>query len=141
MAARRGMALSAADIQHDLDRRRPGTSRHVTQRNEPDEVEILSVVLRGQDHRRPDCAADPQQDQRSKDYGNILKPSARGMPTTPTGTSTASATTAAAVVRRRATAAMRWRPVRSPRKWLKERHGIDIHGCMSQLGPLRISYP
>ena len=42
-----GMALTAADIQHDLDRRRPGTSRHVTQRQEPDQVEILSGVYEG----------------------------------------------------------------------------------------------
>ena len=42
-----GMALSEADIQADLDRRRPGTSRHVTQRNEPDAVQILSGVYQG----------------------------------------------------------------------------------------------
>ena len=42
-----GMELSEADIQHDLDRRRPGTSRHVTQRQEPDRVQILSGVYEG----------------------------------------------------------------------------------------------
>ena len=42
-----GVALNEADIQHDLDRRRPGTSRHVTQRQEPDRVEILSGVYEG----------------------------------------------------------------------------------------------
>ena len=42
-----GLALSEADIQPDLDRRRPGTSRYVTQRQEPDQVEILSGVYEG----------------------------------------------------------------------------------------------
>ena len=55
-----GMELSAGDIQPDLDRRRPGTSRHVTQRNEPDAVEILSGVYRRQDHRHADLPVDTQ---------------------------------------------------------------------------------
>src|SRR3569832_1847809 len=42
-----GMVLSASDIQHELDRRKPGTSRHTTQRREPDEIEILSGVFEG----------------------------------------------------------------------------------------------
>jgi chorismate synthase len=50
-----GMALSEADIQPDLDRRRPGTSRHVTQRNEPDAVEILSGVYEGRTTGTPIC--------------------------------------------------------------------------------------
>src|SRR5262249_6789910 len=50
-----GMALSEADIQPDLDRRRPGTSRHVTQRNEPDAVEILSGVYEGKTTGTPIC--------------------------------------------------------------------------------------
>jgi chorismate synthase len=55
-----GMELCAADIQHELDRRKPGTSRHVTQRRESDTVEILSGVFEGQDHRHADRSADPQ---------------------------------------------------------------------------------
>ena len=68
-----GMALSEADIQPDLDRRRPGTSRHVTQRNEPDAVEILSGVYEGLTTGTPICLLIRNTDQRSKDYGNILQ--------------------------------------------------------------------
>ena len=67
-----GMDLTEADIQHDLDRRRPGTSRHVTQRNEPDAVEILSGVYEGKTTGTPICLLIKNTDQRSKDYGNIL---------------------------------------------------------------------
>ena len=59
-AARPAWRSREADIQGDLDRRRPGTSRHVTQRNEPDAVQILSRRVRGQDHRHADRAADPE---------------------------------------------------------------------------------
>ena len=68
-----GMALSEADIQHDLDRRRPGTSRHVTQRNEPDAVEILSGVYQGKTTGTPIALLIRNQDQRSKDYGDIAE--------------------------------------------------------------------
>ena len=68
-----GMLNSAeADIQVELDRRRPGTSRHVTQRNEPDVVEILSGVYEGRTTGTPICLLIRNTDQRSKDYGNIL---------------------------------------------------------------------
>ena len=67
-----GMLLAEADIQTDLDRRRPGTSRHVTQRNEPDAVEILSGVYEGRTTGTPICLLIKNTDQRSKDYGNIL---------------------------------------------------------------------
>ena len=67
-----GMALSEADIQGDLDRRRPGTSRHVTQRNEADAVEILSGVYEGLTTGTPIALLIRNTDQRSKDYGNIL---------------------------------------------------------------------
>ncbi len=63
--------LSEADIQHDLDRRRPGQSRHTTQRREPDEVEILSGVFEGQTTGTPLSLVIHNQDQRSKDYGEI----------------------------------------------------------------------
>ena len=67
-----GLALNEADIQGDLDRRRPGTSRHVTQRNEPDAVEILSGVYEGLTTGTPICLLIRNTDQRSQDYGNIL---------------------------------------------------------------------
>ena len=67
-----GVALSEQDIQPDLDRRRPGTSRHVTQRQEADKVEILSGVYQGQTTGTPICLLIQNTDQRSKDYGNIL---------------------------------------------------------------------
>src|SRR3954454_19993339 len=68
-----GMELSEADIQIELDRRRPGTSRHVTQRNEPDAVEILSGVDEAKSTGAPICLLIKNTDQRSKDYGNILQ--------------------------------------------------------------------
>ena len=67
-----GMALSVADIQPDLDRRRPGTSRHVTQRQEADQVEILSGVYEGLSTGTPICLLIRNTDQRSKDYANLL---------------------------------------------------------------------
>ncbi len=68
-----GMELSAADIQRDLDRRKPGTSRHVTQRKEPDTVEILSGVFEGRTTGTPLAFLIRNEDQRSKDYGNIAE--------------------------------------------------------------------
>ena len=62
-----GMALSVADIQPDLDRRRPGTSRHVTQRQEADQVEILSGVYEGHTTGTPIALLIRNTDQRSKD--------------------------------------------------------------------------
>ncbi len=73
MAARRAWRLTAADIQHDLDRRRPGTSRHVTQRQEPDQVEILSGVYEGVTTGTPIALLIRNTDQRSKDYGDIAQ--------------------------------------------------------------------
>ena len=63
--------LTEADIQHDLDRRKPGQSRHTTQRREPDEVQILSGVFEGQTTGTPLSLVIHNQDQRSKDYGEI----------------------------------------------------------------------
>ena len=68
-----GMELSVADIQPDLDRRRPGTSRYVTQRQEADQVEILSGVYEGCTTGAPICLLIRNTDQRSKDYGEILQ--------------------------------------------------------------------
>src|SRR5919202_2891249 len=66
-----GLELSEADIQPELDRRKPGTSRHVTQRQEPDTVEILSGVYEGVTTGTPIALLIPNEDQRSKYYGNI----------------------------------------------------------------------
>ena len=68
-----GMALSADDIQPDLDRRRPGTSRHVTQRREPDQVEILSGVFEGVTTGTPIALVIRNEDARSSDYGEIAR--------------------------------------------------------------------
>ena len=68
-----GLSISEADIQTDLDRRRPGTSRHVTQRREADEVEILSGVFEGRTTGTPIALLIRNTDQRSKDYGNIAQ--------------------------------------------------------------------
>ncbi len=95
-----GMALSEADIQPELDRRRPGTSRHVTQRNEPDAVEIVSGVFEGLTTGTPICLLIRNTDQRSGDYDDLSTPSGPATPTTPTGASTACAIRAAAGGRR-----------------------------------------
>lgn len=68
-----GLALSCEDIQADLDRRKPGTSRHVTQRREADTVQILSGVFEGRTTGTPIALLIPNTDQRSKDYGNIAQ--------------------------------------------------------------------
>jgi chorismate synthase len=66
-----GLALAESDIQKDLDRRKPGTSRHVTQRRESDTVEILSGVFEGRTTGTPTALLIRNEDQRSKDYVNI----------------------------------------------------------------------
>ena len=66
-----GMALDVGDIQPDLDRRRPGTSRHMTQRQEADAVELLSGVFEGVTTGTPIALLIRNQDARSKDYGNL----------------------------------------------------------------------
>ena len=68
-----GLALCEQDIQTELDRRRPGTSRHVTQRQEPDQVEILSGVFEGRTTGTPIALLIRNTDARSKDYSNIAQ--------------------------------------------------------------------
>ncbi len=68
-----GLALTEADLQQDLDRRKPGTSRHTTQRREPDQVRILSGVFEGRTTGTPIGLLIENTDQRSKDYGNIAR--------------------------------------------------------------------
>ena len=67
-----GLVLSIEDIQQDLDRRKPGTSRHVTQRQESDTVEILSGVFEGKTTGTPIALLIRNEDQRSRDYGNLV---------------------------------------------------------------------
>ena len=66
-----GLALVEADIQRELDRRKPGTSRHVTQRRESDSVEILSGVFEGATTGTPIALLIRNEDARSRDYANI----------------------------------------------------------------------
>ncbi len=135
-----GMALSEADIQPELDRRRPGTSRHVTQRNEPDAVEILSGVYEGKTTGTPICLLIRNTDQRSKDYGNILQTFRPGHADytywhkyglrDPRGGGRSSARLTAPMVGAGAVA----------KKWLREHHGVSFSGHMSQLGELAIPF-
>ncbi|HEB59176.1 MAG TPA: chorismate synthase, partial [Gammaproteobacteria bacterium] len=66
-----GLELSEADLQRDLERRRPGKTRHTTQRREPDQVKILSGVFEGRTTGTPIGLLIENVDQRSKDYSNI----------------------------------------------------------------------
>ena len=133
-----GMELSEADIQGDLDRRRPGRNKHTTQRNEPDQVKILSGVFEGKTTGTPIGLLIENTDQRSKDYGDIkdkFRPGHadytyqqkygirdyRGG-----GRSSARET------------AMRVAAGAIARKYLREAAGIDIRGFVSQLGPIRL---
>ena len=67
-----GLELAEAELQRDLDRRRPGKSRHTTQRREPDTVRILSGVFEGRTTGAPIGLLIENVDQRSKDYGEIM---------------------------------------------------------------------
>ncbi len=67
-----GLVLSEADLQRDLDRRKPGTSRHTTQRREPDKVQILSGLFEGRTTGTPIALVIQNTDQRSKDYSKIM---------------------------------------------------------------------
>ncbi len=135
-----GMTLCEADIQIDLDRRRPGTSRHVTQRNEPDAVEILSGVYQGKTTGTPICLLIQNTDQRSKDYGNILETFRPGHADytylhkyglrDPRGGGRASARLTAPMVAAGAVA----------KKWLREKYGTTFQGCMTQIGDAVIPF-
>ncbi|MCP5357437.1 MAG: chorismate synthase [Pseudomonadales bacterium] len=133
-----GMALSEEDLQRDLDRRKPGTSRFTTQRREDDAVRILSGVFEGRTTGTPIGLLIENTDQRSKDYGKIkdqFRPAHadytyhqkygirdyRGG-----GRSSARET------------AMRVAAGAIAKKYLHEQFGVQIRGYMSQLGPIRI---
>jgi chorismate synthase len=135
-----GMRLCEADIQAELDRRKPGTSRHVTQRRESDTVEILSGVFEGRTTGTPIGLLIRNVDQRSKDYGNIAQSFRPGHADYTylqkyglrdhRGGGRSSARETAVRVAAGAIA----------RKWLLERYGIVIRGCMAQLGPVVIPF-
>lgn len=115
-----GIPLTEADLQHDLDRRRPGTSRYTTQRREPDQVKILSGVFDGVTTGTSIGLLIENTDQRSQDYGAIKDVFVQAMPTTPTSRNTACVTTVAAGVRPRAKRQCAWRPGRLPKNtWRK----------------------
>ena len=133
-----GMPLDESDIQIHLDKRRPGQSKHTTQRNEPDQIEILSGVFEGLTTGTPIGLIIKNKDQRSKDYGDIkdkFRPGHadytyqqkyglrdyRGG-----GRSSARET------------AMRVAAGAVARKFLYERLGIEIKGYLSQIGTLRL---
>ena len=135
-----GMPLSEADLQLDLDRRKPGTSRHVTQRKEEDQVEILSGVFEGKTTGAPICLLIRNTDQRSQDYSDILQTFRPGHADyayhhkygfrDPRGGGRSSARLTAPVVAAAAIA----------KKWLHEQYGTEFYGYMSQLGSLEIPF-
>jgi chorismate synthase len=135
-----GMALTEADIQAELDRRKPGTSRHVTQRAEPDTVEILSGVFEGKTTGTPIALLIRNRDQRSQDYGSIVETFRPGHADYAywqkygirdyRGGGRSSARETAVRVAAGAIA----------KKWLNQRHGTVIRGCMSQMGEIAIPF-
>ncbi len=135
-----GLELSEADIQPDLDRRRPGTSRHVTQRQEPDQVEILSGVYEGKTTGTPICLLIRNTDQRSKDYADIARTFRPGHADytyiqkyglrDPRGGGRSSARMTAPMVAAGAVA----------KKWLAQKFGTTFRGCMQQVGEVAIAF-
>lgn len=133
-----GMTLCEADIQLDLDRRKPGTSRHTTQRREADEVKILSGVFEGKTTGTPIGLLIENTDQRSKDYAKIADTFRPGHADYTYqqkyglrdyrggGRSSARET------------AMRVAAGSIAKKYLSEQAGITIRGYLSQLGPIKI---
>jgi chorismate synthase len=135
-----GMALSAADIQKELDRRKPGTSRHVTQRRESDAVEILSGVFEGKTTGSAIGFLIRNEDPRSKDYSAIAEKFRPGHADytylqkygvrDPRGGGRASARETVIRVAAGAIA----------KKWLGERYGVRVRGYLAQLGPTKIPF-
>ena len=132
-----GLALAEADLQHDLDRRRPGKSRHTTQRREPDQARILSGVFEGRTTGAPIGLLIENIDQRSKDYGQIMDRFRPGHADYSyqqkyglrdyRGGGRSSARETALRVAAGAIA----------KKYLRERYGVEIRGYLAQLGPIR----
>jgi chorismate synthase len=110
-----GIELTEADLQHDLDRRRPGTSRYTTQRREPDQVKILSGVFEGRTTGTSIGLLIENTDQRSQDYGAIKDVFRPGHADYTYEQNTASATIAAADVLPRVKPRCAWRQGRLPK--------------------------
>ena len=135
-----GMALNTDDIQIDLDRRKPGTSRHVTQRREDDRVEILSGVFDGKTTGTPIGLLIRNEDQKSKDYGNIADAFRPGHADYTylqkygirdfRGGGRSSARLTAPTVAAGAIA----------KKWLREQYGVSVRGYLAQIGPNKINF-
>ena len=135
-----GMELSSGDIQQELDRRRPGTSRYVTQRKESDTVEILSGVFEGRTTGTPMALLIRNEDQRSKDYSKIMEAFRPGHADYTywqkygirdyRGGGRASARETAVRVAAASIA----------KKWMYEKFGISIRGYMAQLGPVEVPF-
>jgi chorismate synthase len=135
-----GMEISEADIQIDLDRRKPGTSRHVTQRREEDKVEILSGVFEGKTTGTPIALLIRNEDQRSKDYSNIAQSFRPGHADYAylqkygirdhRGGGRSSARLTAPAVAAGVIA----------KKWLKQAYGVEVRGYLSQIGTERIAF-
>src|SRR6187397_1049281 len=135
-----GLALSVDDIQRDLDRRKPGTSRHVTQRQESDRVEILSGVFEDKTTGTPIALLIRNEDQRSRDYGNLIDTFRPGHADYTywqkygirdyRGGGRSSARETAVRVAAAAIA----------RKWLRAKYGVVIRGYMAQLGPVQVPF-
>jgi chorismate synthase len=135
-----GLELSAEDLQIDLDRRKPGTSRHVTQRSEADSVEILSGVFEGKTTGAPIGLLIRNTDQRSQDYSKIIDTFRPGHADYTyaqkygirdyRGGGRSSARETAVRVAAGAIA----------KKWLKQRYGVTIRAYLSQLGGLNIPF-
>jgi len=132
-----GLELTEADLQRDLDRRKPGTSRHTTQRREADEVQILSGVFEGKTTGTPIGLIIHNTDQRSKDYSEVMdrfRPGhadytyiqKHGLRDYRGGGRSSARETA-----------MRVAAGAIAKKYLKERYGIEIRGYLAQLGPIR----
>ena len=135
-----GLPLAAEDIQPDLDRRKPGTSRHVTQRKEDDTVEILSGVFEGVTTGTPIGLLIRNTDQRSKDYGNIAQTFRPGHADYTywmkfgqrdyRGGGRSSARLTAPIVAAGAVA----------KKWLAQRYGVTVRGYCAQIGDVEIPF-
>lgn len=135
-----GLALSAEDLQIDLDRRKPGTSRHVTQRQEADAVEILSGVFEGKTTGAPIGLLIRNTDQRSQDYSKIMDTFRPGH-----ADYTYSQKYGVRDYRGGGRSSARETAVRVAagaiaKKWLKERFGVTVRGYMSQLGEIEIPF-
>jgi len=135
-----GLELSEADLQPDLDRRKPGTSRHVTQRRESDAVEILSGVYEGRTSGTPIALLIRNEDAKSKDYADLADTFRPGHADytywrkyglrDPRGGGRSSARLTAPMVAAGAVA----------KKWLREHHGTRVRGCMQQIGDIAIAF-